>query len=83
MITVYSKPGCVQCNATYRHLETKGLSEGDGYEKVSLLDHPDMLETFREQKLLQAPIVVVNGDLSTAFAGFQPDKLDDAISASE
>lgn len=83
MITVYSKPGCVQCNATYRHLESNGLSEGDGYEKVSLLDHPDMVDTFKANNLLQAPIVVVDGDLSTAFAGFLPDRLDDAISAAK
>lgn len=83
MITVYSKPGCVQCNATYRHLEARGLSEGDGYEKVSLLDHPNMVDTFKANNLLQAPIVVVDGDLSTAFAGFHPDLLDDAISAAK
>jgi len=83
MITVYSKPGCVQCNATYRHLEANGLSEGDGYEKASLLDHPDMVDTFKSNNLLQAPIVVVDGDLSTAFAGFHPDLLDEAISAAK
>ena len=83
MITVYSKPGCVQCNATYRHLEVRGLSEGDGYEKVSLLDHPDMVDTFKDKNLLQAPVVVVDGDLSTAFAGFHPDRLDEAISSAK
>ncbi|RCS87940.1 glutaredoxin family protein [Brevibacterium aurantiacum] len=25
MITVYTKPNCVQCNATYRALDAKGL----------------------------------------------------------
>lgn len=83
MITVYSKPGCVQCNATYRHLESNGLSEGVGYEKVSLLDHPDMVETFKDNNLLQAPIVVIDGDLSSAFAGFHPDLLDDAIATAK
>ena len=83
MITVYSKPGCVQCNATYRHLESNGLSEGVGYEKVSLLDHPDMVETFKDNNLLQAPIVVIDGDLSSAFTGFHPDRLDDAIAAAK
>ncbi|ODT41718.1 MAG: NrdH-redoxin [Microbacterium sp. SCN 70-200] len=26
-ITVYTKPSCVQCNATYRALDSKGIDE--------------------------------------------------------
>ena len=31
-ITVYTKPACVQCNATYKALEKQGIA----YEKVDI-----------------------------------------------
>lgn len=39
-ITVYTKPGCVQCNATYRALESKGLE----FDLVDVSEHPEVIE---------------------------------------
>ena len=39
-ITVYSKPMCVQCDATYRALDKQGLD----YTKVDLTEDPSALE---------------------------------------
>lgn len=68
-VTVYTKPGCVQCNATKRRLEAKGFS-------------PNMIDVSADQAALdhvvnlgyrQVPVVVVGND---HWAGFQPDKID-------
>ncbi len=36
-ITVYTKPACVQCNATYKALDKQGLS----YEVVDISEVPE------------------------------------------
>ena len=68
-VTVYSKPSCVQCTATYRALDNKGVR----YEVIDLTTQPaDVVESFKARGLLQAPIVVTDDD---TWAGFQPDKI--------
>lgn len=67
-VTVYGRPNCVQCNATYRALEAKGVS----YKKVDLGQHEEMATEFRNQGHIQAPVVVVESDL---WSGFRPDKI--------
>ena len=39
-VTVYTKPACVQCNATYRALDKKGIA----YEVVDMSQDPAALE---------------------------------------
>jgi glutaredoxin-like protein NrdH len=69
MITVYSKPSCVQCTATYRALDNKGVS----YVVVDLSAEPtEVVDAFKARGLMQAPIVVTDTD---EWAGFQPDKI--------
>jgi glutaredoxin-like protein NrdH len=69
MITVYSKPSCMQCTATYRALDNKGVH----YEVIDLTAQPaEVVDSFKARGLLQAPIVVTNND---TWAGFQPDKI--------
>jgi glutaredoxin-like protein NrdH len=68
-LIVYSKPSCVQCTATYRALDTKGVR----YEVIDLTTQPvDVVESFKARGLMQAPIVVTDTD---EWAGFQPDKI--------
>ena len=67
-ITVYSKTACVQCNATYRALDSKGIS----YTVVDLEQHPEAVDEFKARGLMQAPVVVTDTD---AWAGFRPDKI--------
>lgn len=68
-VTVYSKSSCVQCTATYRALDNKGVT----YQVVNLEEvHGETVEQFKARGLLQAPIVVTETD---EWAGFRPDKI--------
>lgn len=67
-ITVYSKPNCVQCTATYRALTSKGLE----YEVVDITEEPTALEYVKGLGYLAAPVVVTGED---HWSGFQPDKI--------
>lgn len=70
-ITVYSKPSCVQCNATYRALDAKGIT----YDVVDVTQDADALAYVTEELgYSQAPIVVVDDD--DHWSGFRPDHID-------
>ncbi|CDJ99302.1 glutaredoxin-like protein [Microbacterium sp. C448] len=69
-ITVYTKPSCVQCTATYRALDSKGLE----YEVLDLSQDPSALEQVKALGYLQAPVVITDGD---HWSGFRPDKIDE------
>lgn len=70
-ITVYSKPSCVQCTATYRALEKSGLA----YEVIDLAQDEAALREVTAMGHLQAP-VVVDGDAH--WSGFRPDLIKQA-----
>jgi len=67
-ITVYGKPDCVQCNATYRALGKYGLD----YDFVDLSTDSEALESVKALGYQQAPVVVADGD---HWSGFRPDKV--------
>lgn len=67
-VTVYTKPACVQCNATYRALDRKGIT----YRSVDISQDPAALERVRSLGYLQAPVVVTEQD---HWSGFRPDKI--------
>lgn len=69
-LTVYSKPSCVQCNATYRALDALGIE----YNIVDLTQNDAALEYVKELGYAQAPVVVV--DDQDHWAGFRPDKIE-------
>ncbi|NYE94460.1 glutaredoxin-like protein NrdH [Psychromicrobium silvestre] len=73
-VTVYTKPACVQCNATYRALDKKGIT----YQSVDLSQDPDALERVRALGYLQAPVVVTEQD---HWSGFRPDKIEELAQA--
>ena len=50
-ITVYTKPRCVQCTATYRALDSKGIA----YEVVDVSTNEDALELVKALGYLTAP----------------------------
>ncbi|MBT1003864.1 glutaredoxin-like protein NrdH [Paenarthrobacter sp. DKR-5] len=77
-VTVYTKPACVQCNATYRALDKKGIT----YQSVDISQDPQALEHVRSLGYMQAPVVITD---SEHWSGFRPDKiaqLADAAAAS-
>jgi len=50
-IVVYSKPSCVQCTATYRAFDSKGIP----YRVVDLSEDPAALAYVQDLGYLQAP----------------------------
>ena len=67
-ITVYSKPNCVQCSATYRALDRAGLS----YSTVDISADAEALARVKSLGYAQAPVVMVGAD---HWSGFRPDKI--------
>lgn len=67
-ITVYSKPLCVQCDATKRALDKAGLP----YELIDVTEDAEALAKIKALGYLQAPVVVAGGD---HWSGFRPEKL--------
>lgn len=68
-VIVYSKPACVQCSATTRALDAKGI----GYELVDLTVDKEAMSFIQQLGYRQAPVVVA-GD--THWVGFRPDMID-------
>lgn len=67
-ITVYSKPLCVQCDATKRALTKAGLA----YSVVDVTEDADALAKVKALGYMQAPVVITEDD---HWAGFRPDKI--------
>ena len=68
-VTVYSKPSCVQCSASYRALDSKGID----YQVVDMSQDADALERVKALGYLQAPVVITDED---HWSGFRPDHID-------
>ena len=73
-ITVYTKPSCVQCNATKRALDKAGLA----YNEVDLTQDAEDLEAVKSLGYQSAPVVFADGD---HWAGFRPDRIKAAAAA--
>lgn len=73
-VTVYSKPACVQCEATYRHLDRKGIE----YEVVDITKDMSALETFKSLGFMAAPVVTVEREDGTshAWSGYRDTEID-------
>ena len=67
-ITVYTKPACVQCNATYKALDKAGLD----YEIIDITEVPEARDYVMALGYLQAPVVVAGGE---HWSGFRPDRI--------
>jgi glutaredoxin-like protein NrdH len=67
-ITVYTKPACVQCNATYKALDKNGLD----YRIVDITEDADARDYVMSLGYLQAPVVVAG---ETHWSGFRPDHI--------
>ena len=69
-VTVYTKPACVQCNATYRALDKKGIA----YQSVDISQDAEALERLKALGYMQAPVVGTEKD---HWSGFRPDKIEE------
>ncbi len=69
MVTVYSKKNCVQCNATYRRLDDKGIE----YRVIDMTEDASALEKVKSLGYLQAPVIVAGDE---HWSGFDPNRID-------
>lgn len=80
-ITVYSKPACVACDATYRKLDKHGIE----YNSVNIVEDPKALAFVRDldPSYSQAPVVLVEfaDGTSAHWAGYSPDRLEKIAAA--
>src|SRR5699024_1551117 len=67
-ITVYSKPSCVQCDATKRALNKADIP----YDVVDITQDARAFEQVKSLGYTQAPVVVTEQD---HWSGFRPDKV--------
>ncbi len=67
-VTVYTKPACVQCNATYKALDKQGIA----YEKVDISLDSEARDYVMALGYLQAPVVVAGNE---HWSGFRPDRI--------
>jgi glutaredoxin-like protein NrdH len=67
-ITVYTKPGCVQCNATYKALDKQGII----YRKVDISLDDQARDYVMSLGYLQAPVVIAG---CQHWGGFRPDRI--------
>lgn len=68
-VTVYTKPGCVQCDAVFRALDKAGIA----YRQVDISTDSEARDYVMSLGYLQAPVVVAGPN--THFSGFRPDKI--------
>lgn len=68
MTTVYTKPSCVQCDATKRYLDKAGVE----YDTVDITQNPEALDMILSMGFSAAPVVISDAG---SWSGFQPDKL--------
>ncbi|MBV9351528.1 MAG: redoxin NrdH [Mycobacterium sp.] len=67
-ITVYTKPACVQCTATYKALDKQGIV----YETVDITLDSEARDYVMALGYLQAPVVVAG---TQHWSGFRPDRI--------
>ena len=75
-ITIYTTPHCPGCALTRRTLDKAGIS----YDHIDLSKRPDLIERFKAEGLLSAPIIETSQGRS---AGFRPDRIRQIIALAD
>ena len=78
MLTVYSKPRCMQCEMTKMWLTQNKIP----FETVDVEANPGALELLRHYGWQTLPVVAIDdelGDNTKSWSGFQIDKLEELI----
>jgi glutaredoxin-like protein NrdH len=71
-VTVYTKPNCQQCRATFRWLDKRGFT----YTTVDISQDLEALQFIQGLGHMAAPVVYVSSpDGDDHWSGFNPDKL--------
>lgn len=71
-ITVYTKPSCVQCDATKRHLTKLKLK----FDTVDITQDQDAFDKVIAMGFQAAPVVVTDDD---AWSGYNPQKINGLV----
>ena len=75
MVTVYSKPKCVQCEMTKEFLKANNVK----FEEVNVFEDEEALELIKLHGFQRLPVVTRNNSFDFAFSGFQIDLLDELV----
>lgn len=67
-VTIYSKPDCVQCNATSQMLTRKNIP----FSVIDITQDEQAYQHVRTLGYQQVPVVIAGQE---HWAGFRPDKL--------
>ena len=67
-ITIYTRNDCVQCHATKRAMESRGVE----FEMVNVDLVPEAADALREQGFRRLPVVIAG---ETSWSGFRPDMI--------
>ena len=71
MVTIYSKPDCMQCKFTKNWLEKHEIE----YLELDCTKDTNYIDEVREMGFQTLPVIVI--DRHEAFYGFNPDKLEE------
>lgn len=66
-VTIYTKPGCVQCDATIRMFNAIMVEP----EVVNLEERPELAASLKSDGWKQLPVVEIDGE--PKWTGFRPD----------
>lgn len=73
MLTVYSKPNCIQCEMTKMWLNQNKIQ----FESVDVSEHPEKLEEIKLNGFQQLPVVALDEHFDIAWSGFNVDRLEE------
>lgn len=73
MITVYSKPNCMQCTFTKNYLADKGVE----FKEIDITTDPAAIDHIKSLGFQAVPVVEAPG--KEPFFGFRPDQLEALI----
>lgn len=73
MLTVYSKPNCIQCEMTKIGLDQNKIQ----FELVDVSEHPEKLEEIKLNGFQQLPVVTLDKYFENAWSGFNVDRLEE------
>jgi glutaredoxin-like protein NrdH len=71
-VTVYTKPACVQCDATKRTMDKLGIS----YEAIDVTANQDAFDMLVEKGFKAMPVVNAGDEW---WSGFNPEKINGLV----
>ena len=71
MLTVYSKPNCIQCEMTKIWLNQNKIP----YDTVDVIEHPEALEEISSLGFKSMPVVTLDENFDNAWVGYNLDRL--------